>query len=143
VVGSVRLLAVTKEIAARAGRLPGVKAFHYPASSITPVAFEILLPDDHRTDLAFGSGVTEYLLYGNLYVAKNHDQGAYERLYEFVSDSGPLSVMEAVNDTGPGSYASCSTVNVAGVDYGVFPIAGVSYLGARFEIQVTGEGKQG
>lgn len=135
------LLDVAKEIAGRAARVPGLKTFHYPASAITPPAFEVLLPDEHEFDQTFQGGMTEFALVGNLYVGKNDDQGAYETLYGYLGDDGPLSIKAAVDDAPGDEYASCDTVTAERVGYGVFPVGLISFLGAQFTIRVTGPGR--
>lgn len=131
-------LAVKREITDAVGsvdRLRG-RARHYSARKITPPAYFLDLPDIMTLHQA--GDMSRWRLTFSVAVGAVDAESSEIELSEFIDESGPRSVIRAVEDH---LYVACSVVVVTEVEPAAMTIGGVQYLGAMFSSDITGKGR--
>lgn len=134
-------LAAMTEVAGRVHGLGGLRAFPTPPDS-APVPFACCgAPETpngvkltySRTGARGASQLTLPLLVA---VAKVTDRVGWAELMAFTSDTGPNSVVLALEE--PDEYTAFDTLAVSGWEIGETTLAGVELLGVTFELDITG-----
>jgi hypothetical protein len=117
--------------------IPGLRVFDYMPDAIAPPTAIVQLPEAINYDLTFGRGADTYDLRVLLLVAKGSDRAATKNLASYLDAGGPTSVKAAVeaNDTLGGLVDVANVKRARGV--GAYTVAGVEYLGAMFDVEVT------
>jgi hypothetical protein len=134
-------LAIKGEIADAVGsidRLRG-RSFHYSTRKIPgPPAFIVHLPEVMTPHGTYQSGMTMWTIPFTVVVGSISQESSEVELAHFIDESGPRSVIRAVEDR---VYTSCSGVVVQTVEPTELTFAGAQYLGATFTSEVSGKGR--
>lgn len=134
-----RLAGVMDEIGAALAVIDGLRVFPYSADRITPPAGIVGWPDSIDYDMTFGRGSDSMVLPVWVVVGKVDARSTRDTLAAYLDGSGPSSVKAAIDG---GTYTACDSVTVTGAPHGVesVSIAGIDYLAAVFNVEVTGKG---
>jgi hypothetical protein len=116
-------------------RLRG-RARHYSARKVTPPAYFIDLPDGMTLHAA--GDMSRWVVPFSVVVGAVDAESSEIELSEFIDESGPRSVVRAVEDH---LYVACSVVTVTGIEPVAMTIGGVQYLGALFSSDIAGKGR--
>ncbi len=135
--GPATLQTILGGLAARLRTIAGLRAFDYMPEVIAPPTAIVQLPEGINYDLTFGRGADTYDLRVLLLVAKGTDRAASANLAGYLNAAGPTSVKAAVeaDDTLGGLVDVANVKRARGV--GSYTVAGVEYLGATFDVEVT------
>lgn len=134
-----RLGEVMAELAQALGRLPGVTVYPYAAARITPPAAIVNFPESIQYDATMARGADRMtfpiLLVSSSITAEN----ALLTIEKFVdgSDLATHGVKTILENT---HYTAMDSVRVMSVEFGAIEIAGTSFLGATFQVDVIGSG---
>lgn len=128
---------VLQEIADQADTIVGVQCFAYPPDKIVPPTFYPNLPESIDFDETYQRGTDTLTLTADLLVGRANARAAVAQLAPFVDGSGDASIKAMLE---AGTYTTFSTIHVRQVEFGIYPIAAVEYLGGRFTIDITGPG---
>jgi hypothetical protein len=111
-----------------------------PGSIVTPCAFVVPRTPAIEFDETMGRG-SDQLNFGIvLLVSRSTDQLAQEHLDPYLAGSGSSSIKAAVEGDGTlGGVADWTRVSSV-ASYGDIEIATISYLGARFNVEVSVDG---
>lgn len=130
----VNIVACHQEIANRAGTIPELHTFGYPADAIVPDTFEVNLPESINLDETYGRGKVLVTTTANLMVGRKQDRSSTERLLRYFTP-GERDLVAAIER---GDAHTCDWFNVPSVVFAVFPVGGVEYLGAHLTITYVG-----
>lgn len=131
-------LAVKREVADAIGsidRLRG-RARHYSVRKVTPPAFFVDLPEAMTLHVA--GDMSRWTVPFSVVVGAIDAESSEAELSDYVDESGPRSVIRAVEDR---IYTACSVVTIMKVEPVSMTIAGVQYLGALFTADIAGKGR--
>lgn len=125
------------EIATQVDTIDGLRVYAWPVPSITPPAAVMTYPGTYEFDATYGRGMDRLSLLLAVVVGRADQRSARDRLGAYVDGSGSSSIKAVVE---AGTYTAFHTVRVVGVDFGEVTIAGTAYVGATFELDITGQG---
>lgn len=128
---------VMDEIAAALGSIDGLRVYPYSANTIVSPAAIVDWPEEINYDATYGRGADQQTIKVIVCVAKLTDRGTKGRLAQYLDGSDATSVKAAVDG---GTYTACDSVRVARAVVDVITIGAVDYLGAEFDVEVTGQG---
>lgn len=128
---------VMDEVAAALATITGLKVHPGPVGSVTPPAAIIGYPGPWTYDETYGRGMDSMALPLVVLVGRPLDVSTRDRLAAYIDGAGAQSVKAAVEG---GTYTACDTVRVAGGDTDTYEHAGVPYLAAVFDLDITGSG---
>ncbi|MFW6091623.1 MAG: hypothetical protein ACODAF_07060 [Actinomycetota bacterium] len=129
--------AVMDEVGTRLGGIDGLRVYDYPADSVTPPAAIVAYPDEIVYDETYGRGMDRLTLPVLVVVGRQSDRASRDNLVGYASGSGDKSVKQKLEDD---SYDSCDVVRVERAEFDIVRIAGVDYVAAMFDLDVTGQG---
>ena len=130
------LAAVMDEIAAALAGITGLRVSAYPPGSVSPPAGIVSYPDEITYNLTSGpTGARIESLPVVLVAGKATDRAAREAVSGWASTDGPASVKAVLEEA---AYASLDTLTVTRCGFDVVTIAGVDYLAATFDIDISG-----
>lgn len=135
------LFAVMAEIATRLERIDGLRVHAHRPDRITPPAAFPDLPEKIDYDGTYGRGMDSVTVPVNVLVGKVSDRKSQEAIAAYVAGSGPRSFKSTLDAKSTDDYESCDDLRVRAVTFAVFTIAGVDYLAASFDVDVTGSGE--
>jgi hypothetical protein len=115
------------------------RTYAYPPASVKAPAAIVTYPEDYTFDATYGRGMDRMTGEVVVVVGRPHERQSRDLLTKYVNGSGPESV-KALLDGGQGSYDSCDSVRVSGIEFDVVVIGGVEYLGAVFAVDIAGRG---
>lgn len=133
---------VLKEIASKLDTIEGLRVYPHRPDRITPPAAFPDLPERIDYDGSYGRGMDSLTIPVNVLVGKVSDRASHEQIAAYVAGSGPRSFKATLDARDPGSYQSCDDARVRTVTFAVFTIAGVDYLAASFDVDVSGQGAE-
>lgn len=128
---------VMDEIGTALRAIGGLNVFPYNADRVTPPAAIVDWPDEITYDATFGRGSDQQTLTLIVVVARMDARSTRGRLAQFLDGSGGHSIKAAVDG---GTYTACDSVRVAKAQVAVVSIGSVDYLGATFDVEITGQG---
>lgn len=131
---------VMDEIGTALSTIDGLRVFPYNADRITPPAAIVDWPDEITYDATFARGADQQTLTLILAVARLDARSTRGRLATYLDGSGVHSIKAAVDSSGTVTYTACDVVRVAKAQVAVMSIGGVDYLGATFDVEITGQG---
>lgn len=128
---------VMDEIGAVLDTIDGLRVFPYSAASVRPPAAIVGWPDPitYDTTMARGSDQLTVPLY--VVVGTADARSARDALAVYLDGSDTKSIKAAVEG---GTYTAFDTVRVQEARVDSFSIAGTDYLGAVFQLDITGQG---
>lgn len=118
------------------GPLAG-RTYPWNAARVTPPAAVVDLPERVEYDLAYGRGSDKVTLSVMVVVGPPADRSTGERLTEYLSGSGALSVKAAVEGR---VYGACDHVTVTEAEVLVASFANVQYMAVQFTVEAVGKG---
>lgn len=117
--------------------ITGLRVFPYSADRVTPPAAIVGWPEPVTYDGAFRRGMDSLTLPVYVLVGRVDARSARDVLAAYLDGTGPSSVKAALDG---GSYTACHTVRVATANVEALTSGGVEYLGAVFDVEITGSG---
>ena len=94
------------------------------------------MPTRVAYDMSFRSPVTRFTFPSRVIVGRTTERESQDKLDDFASADGPSSLRAAIDgDPTLGAVAHSSRV-VEARDFGVYEVAGVSYIGMELEVEV-------
>jgi hypothetical protein len=129
---------VMDDIATALRRIDGLRTYGYSADAIQVPAAVVTWPDEVTYDAAYGRGADRMVLPVLVLVGKVDQRTARDLLAAYLDGTGPRSVKAAI-DAHPGVAYDSARVTRAVPD-GYLDSKGVGYLGARFDIDIIGQG---
>lgn len=130
---------VMEEIADKLHMFTGHNIFPYPIDSVTPPAGILSYPERIEYDVTYQRGED---MFWNLPVYMVTDrvdsQDARDQVSEWTDPSSSNSVKTFLDRE---NYNSCESVQVVNATFDTMKIAGIDYLVAVFECNVSGEGQ--
>lgn len=130
---------VAEEVAARLDSIPGLNVFSYQPDDISPPAVWVENPERNNIefDKTYGRGMDRMTLPVLLVVSHADNRSGQQNIRPYCDGSGPQSI-KAVLETG--SYTSLHTIRVTTAGVLGVEVAGVPYLAALFDLDITGQG---
>jgi hypothetical protein len=127
---------VMDEVGRALGSVVGLRerVFAYPAPNVVPPAAFVGWPDDIDYTATMGRAVT-LTLPVLVVVGKADIRSARDTITAYLSSSGPGSVPAALDG---GSYVACDSVRVMKAHVDPVSIAGIEYLAALLDVEITG-----
>ncbi|HKX46586.1 MAG TPA: hypothetical protein VJP77_07775 [Planctomycetota bacterium] len=135
--GGVNLADVMDEVAAQLDTITGLRAFAYPPDALVPPAAVVSYPDEVSYDQTYARGMDRITLPVVVLVGKASDRMSRDTIAGYVDGTGAGSIKAVVE---AGTYTACDTVRVSRCEFDVVRIAGIDYLAALFELDITGQG---
>lgn len=134
----VKLDDVMDELAARGGKIPGMRPFGYPTDNAQPPALIVGFPAAPlQFDETYGRAADRMTVPVWVLVGKPTDRSSRDMLARYVAGSGSHSVKAALETGEPAAFDSC---HVLTVEFDVVELAGTPCLTAKFDVDVVGEG---
>ncbi len=131
---------VMDEIGTALETIPHLRVFPYNADRVTPPAVIVDWPEEISYDATFGRGADQQTLKLIVAVARMDARSTRDRLAQYLDGSGAHSVKAAVDSSDTVIYTACDAVRVAKAQVAIVTIGGVDYLGATFDVEITGQG---
>lgn len=130
--------AAAQQLADRLATIPGLggKTTPYAPDTIVPPAGYVFGPETAYTQ-SYQNGLTAAKLSVTVAVARTPLDVAWKALAGYISDTGASSVKACLES---GEYTAFDTILVTRSVVGDVTIAGTSYRGAQFDIDITGSG---
>lgn len=134
-----KLKDVMEEIAGKLSLFTGLNVFDYPIDSVTPPAGILSYPDRIEYDITYGRGED---MFWNLPVYMITDRVDSKSARNQVSEwTDPTSINSVKTFLDSEAYGSCGSVLVVNATFDTMSIAGIDYLVAVFELNISGEGE--
>lgn len=130
--------AVREELASALQAIDRLQVFAHEPGSITPPSAVVGWPERIDFDAAFNRGADRASWELFVFVRQADLRAASENLAPYISGAGPSSVKERIESHEPAAYDSA---RVQSVEVDGYVYAGVTYLGARFTVDVIGSGE--
>lgn len=127
---------VMDALGAAVDTIAGVRVFPYWADKITPPAAIVSWPDIDY-DTTYARGADRLTVPVSLVVGKVDARSARDDLSRFLDGSGAASVKAAIDGH---STAAWDSARVTRAEVAVISVAGISYLGAEFAVDIVGSG---
>lgn len=131
------LASVMDELAEALSVIDGLRPFPYWASRVTPPAAIVGWPDPINYDSTMARGSDEFTLPVWIVVGQTDARSARDALAAYLDGSGTSSVKAALDG---GTYTACDSVRVATARVESIAIAGIDYLAAVLDVEITGRG---
>lgn len=128
---------VMDELGAALDGIVGLRVFPYWADRVTPPAAVVGWPEPLTYDSTMARGSDRATVPVMVLVGKVDARSARDALSQYADGSGPFSVKAALDG---GTYTACDSVRVASCEFTVITVAGVEYLAATFQVEITGSG---
>ena len=133
------LTLVMEEVAEKLKTFTGINVFDYPIDSVTPPAGILSYPERIAYDETYGRGEDMFLGLPLYMVTDRVDsKSARIQVSEWTDPVGHNSVKKYLDKE---NYTSCSSVHVVNATFDTMTVAGIDYLVAVFELNVSGEGE--
>lgn len=130
------MLDVADQLAAAAATT-GLRPHPRTGAGIHPPAVVVGIPEGIDFDATYGRGSDVVRLVLFVLVGRASERAGADALLGYMSGSGETSVKAAVE---AGTYTALDDVRVATAGAGVISAEGVEYLGATFDLIITGRG---
>lgn len=129
---------VADEIATALDTITGLRVHGHPPTTVTPPAAIVSYPARVDFDETYGRGMDRIPDWPvAVVVGKATQRTARDRIYEYAGATGAKSVKAVLEAH---TWAKCSTLRVASVDFDVVSIAAVDYITAIFHLDIAGQG---
>lgn len=129
-----------EEITGKISAMAGVVAYEWDVKRIaTTPAVVVGLPERVEYRTAYSGRGKKIRITATLLVGDANARASAKTLTEFIETDGERSFFRAV-DSQFTSYTTCDDVTVLSCEPDQFIVAGNTYLGAEFEIDVTATG---
>jgi len=128
---------VMDELGTALETITGLRVFPYSATRVTPPAAIVGWPDPIEYDLTMGRGADQFTLPVFVLVGNVDARSARDALAVYLDGSATGSIKAALDG---GTYTECDSVRVASASVDAITSAGVEYLGAVFQVEITGSG---
>lgn len=129
---------IMEAVAARLQVIGGLRVHPSPPGSVVPPAAIVSYPENIAYDQTYGRGMTKIgRLQVWVVVGKVVDRAARDRLSGYVSEVEATSVKLALEAPGDAPW---DDLHVESVDFDVYTEAGVDYMAAGFNINMTLQG---
>jgi hypothetical protein len=112
--------------------LPGQRVFDYQSDSVAPPAAVVALPRVEY-DNTKARGTDRAIFPVHILVSKASDRASRDALGAYIAGAGATSVKAAIDGTLAGAVHAARVMDC---DVSVFPVAGVDYLAATFQVEV-------
>lgn len=129
--------AVMDEIGLALDTIEGLRVFPYSATKVIPPAAIVGWPDPYTYDSTMGRGSDRFTMPVWVVVGNVDARTSRDAIAKYADGSGEASVKVAIEAT---EYESCDSVRVQSCEFGTITVAGVEFLAATFQIDVTGAG---
>lgn len=130
---------VMEEIADKLKLFTGLNVFDYPVDSVSPPAGILSYPERIEYDVTYGRGEDMFWnlpLY--MVTGRADSKSARNQASDWTDPAGTQSVKTFLDKE---SYSACGSVQVVNATFDSMSIAGIDYLAAVFELNVSGEGE--
>lgn len=128
---------VITEVAAQLDTIDGLRSLDFPPDHLSPPMALPEFPEEYSFDETYGRGMDRMILPWWIVVGKPSDRSTVERLGRYVDGSGANSVKQVVE---AGTYNAFDIVRVMSVEFEPIDDAGITYVGARFSLDIAGKG---
>lgn len=127
------------EVAARLRTIEPLagRTYAYPPAAVTPPAAIVQYPEEYTFDATYGRGMDRMTLPVVVVLGKASDRAVRDQVVAYAAGSGGQSVKAVLES---GTYTAFHTLRVIGVEFAALSIAGTDYLGAFFDLDITGQG---
>lgn len=125
------------DLAAALDTIDGLRTYPYWVKRIMPPAAVVSWPEPLTYDMTMRRGGDRATLPVRVVVGNVDARSSRDTLARYVDGAGPQSVKQAVEGYAATAYGEAS---VRSASFEVVTIAGVDYLAAEFEVDVTGRG---
>lgn len=123
-------------IKTRLAAVTGIYTHDTIPDDVYPPAAIVGFPTAVRYDFAMRTAVSRYTFPVRVIAGRTTERESQDKIDDLCSPDGALSIRAAVDaDPTLGGVAHSSRV-VEARDFGVYEVAGVSYIGGEFEIEV-------
>lgn len=129
--------AVMQELAEKAAVISGLTRYPFPTDKPAVPGLIVGYPETVTFDATYGRGEDNLLIPVVVVVGKVSARLSAQRLADYCSGSGPLSVKQAL-ETGP--YVAMYTVRVTGAEFDVVTFNSIDYAAAIFDVEISGAG---
>lgn len=128
---------VMTEIATQLDTIAGLRTYAYVPDKIVPPAAVVAYPERVRFDETYGRGFDRVSLPIFVLVGRLTDRSAREILIGYCGGSGASSIKAVVEG---GTYTAFDDARVEGVEFNTYRAAGTEYVGAKFMVDIAGQG---
>lgn len=135
--GAVNIGDVMDEVADRLGAITGLRAYAWPAGTVSPPAAVVNYPESITPTSTYGAGMATMQLVVYILVGQPNDRATRDAASVFSAGSGTGSVKAALEATG---WTSCDVMTVGPMEFGTVTVAGVDYLAIQVTVDVVGSG---
>lgn len=132
------LNALALEVAAVLGTIAGLRVTPQPPDSITPPAAWLEYPQSMDFDETYGRGVDripDWEVF--VVVGPVTKRSARESVYQYASATGSASLKTVLEAH---AWTECDWLRVVSVEFGYTTVGAVDYVGARFHLDIAGQG---
>lgn len=128
--------AIRDGIKTRLATVSGIYTYDtIPEDVFVPAAI-VGFPATVRYDYAFRSAVARYTVPVRVIAGRTTEAQSQDLIDDLVSPNGTLSIRAAIDADGTLGGVAHSTRIVEARDFGVYEVAGVSYIGGELELEV-------
>ena len=127
--------AVMDDLAAALGGIDDLRVYPYWVDRVTPPAAVVAWPDPLEYDATQRRGSDRFTVPVVVLSGRVDARSSRDRVAAYADGSGPRSVKAVVEAHTPTAY---DTATVTRCEFGVHTVAGVEYLAATFDIDITG-----
>jgi hypothetical protein len=136
-VSPVNIADVMDELGTALEGIPDLRVFPYWAPRITPPTAIVGWPDPLSYDRTMARGMDSLTLPVFVLVGAVDARTSRDVLAAYLNGSGVDSIKTALDG---GTYTACHTVTVRQATVETMTVAAVDYLGATFDVDITGSG---
>jgi hypothetical protein len=120
----------------RLATVTGIYTHDTIPDDVYPPAAIVGFPTSVRYDFAMRTAVSRYLFPVRIIAGRTMEAESQDKIDDLVSPNGALSIRAAIDGDPTLGGVAHSTRVVEARDFGVYEVAGVSYIGGEFEIEV-------
>lgn len=117
--------------------IPGLRVHPYWVQQVQPPAAVVSFPEPLTYDMTMRRGGDRATLPVRIVVGKADARSARDRVARYADGAGAESVKQAVEAHPATAYGEAA---VRSCSFVVVTVAGVDYLAAEFEVDITGKG---
>lgn len=128
---------VMDELGAALGAISGLRVFPYSAPKIVPPAAIVGWPDPYTYDSTMVRGSDRMVIPVFVVVGNVDARSSRDAIARYADGSGAASVKAVIEAA---EYTACDSVRVQSCEFSTITVAGVEFLAATFQIDVTGAG---
>lgn len=125
------------ELGAALETVDGLRVFPYSADKVSPPAAIVGWPDPLTYDATMARGADQLTLPVYVMVGRLDARTSRDRLALYLDGAGESSIKAAIDG---GTYTACDSARVASANVEALASGGVEYLGAVFDVEITGSG---